>query len=77
MGHQYQTPLSCIECQQHIFQTEEPIETAMDLAGATCANCGHALTEHHILTELKTIPDEAITKMLEDAAEIQRRPNSP
>ncbi len=69
---QYLTPFNCPECGDHTFETEEPIETAMDFAESHCANCGHELSETEIVTESKSIPESAIELMLESAAEINR-----
>jgi transcription initiation factor IIE alpha subunit len=69
---QYLTPFTCPKCGEHTFETGESIETAMDLAGSRCSNCGHVLTEKEILAELKTIPESTIEVMLENAAELNR-----
>jgi Zn ribbon nucleic-acid-binding protein len=69
------SPFACIQCGEHIFETDKAVESAIDLAEATCTHCGHELTESEIISQLRAIPDAAIAQMLENAAELQRPAN--
>jgi DNA polymerase III alpha subunit (gram-positive type) len=61
---QYRLPLTCPECGEHTFQTDAGPKSELDLVGAECTNCGHALTSTDIATQAISIPPEAFRKAL-------------
>ncbi len=53
---QYTTPIHCPDCGEHTFQTDRKPDSPSALVEAECTNCGHALTQDEIESQVATLP---------------------